>query len=86
LQEPSQKLASVDETFSSDLERLRDACAAAIEQAQIDQAQEEPQQSINWLDDGVHVLRATRGWIQYGMVGFAILCIVVGAVEALFGR
>ncbi len=32
------------------------------------------------------LLRATQGWIQYGTLGFAILCIIVGAVEALFGR
>ena len=39
-----------------------------------------------WVEDAVNVLRATRGWIQYGVVGFAILCVVVGAVEALFDR
>ncbi len=54
--------------------------------AAMDQAAEEPPQTIQWVDDGINVLRATRGWIQYGLVGFAILCIVVGAVEALFGR
>lgn len=32
------------------------------------------------------VMRATRTWIQYGVFGFAALCIVIGAVEALFGR
>ena len=35
-----------------------------------------------WRD----LLSATQGWIQYGTLGFAILCIIVGAVEALFGR
>jgi hypothetical protein len=35
---------------------------------------------------GPSIIRATRGWIQYGVVGFAVLCIVIGAVEALFGR
>jgi hypothetical protein len=34
----------------------------------------------------ISVIRATRTWIQYGVFGFAILCIVIGAVEALFGR
>jgi hypothetical protein len=39
------------------------------------------------LDEtGIEILRATRTWIQYGAFGFAVLCIVVGAVEALFGR
>jgi hypothetical protein len=32
------------------------------------------------------LLRATQGWIQWGTFGFAVLCIVVGAVESLFGR
>jgi len=32
------------------------------------------------------LLHATQGWIQYGTLGFAVLCIIVGAVEALFGR
>jgi len=40
-----------------------------------------------WLDDtGIPILRATRSWIQYGTVGFAVMCILIGAVEALFGR
>jgi hypothetical protein len=40
-----------------------------------------------WLDDtGLEIVRATRSWIQYGAVGFAIACIVIGAVEALLGR
>jgi hypothetical protein len=40
-----------------------------------------------WLEEaGVEIIRATRSWIQYGTVGFAVICIVIGAVEALFGR
>jgi len=35
---------------------------------------------------GPSIVRATREWIQYGVFGFAVLCIVIGAVEALFGR
>jgi hypothetical protein len=31
-------------------------------------------------------MRATRIWIQYGVFGFAVMCIVVGAVESLFGK
>jgi hypothetical protein len=41
----------------------------------------------DWLEDtGVEIVRATRSWIQYGTVGFAVICIIIGAVEALFGR
>ncbi len=32
------------------------------------------------------VVHLTRTWVQYGIFGFAVLCIVIGAVEALFGR
>jgi hypothetical protein len=40
-----------------------------------------------WLDDtGLQIIRATRTWIQYGTVGFAVFCIVIGAVEGLFRR
>jgi hypothetical protein len=40
-----------------------------------------------WPEDtGILIVRATRSWIQYGTVGFAVFCILVGAVEALFGR
>jgi hypothetical protein len=34
----------------------------------------------------IGVVHLTRTWVQYGIVGFAVLCIVIGAVEALFGR
>jgi hypothetical protein len=34
----------------------------------------------------VGVIHLTRTWVQYGVFGFAVLCIVIGAVEALFGR
>ena len=40
-----------------------------------------------WTDDtGIQIVRATRSWIQYGTVGFAVFCIIIGALEALFGR
>ena len=40
-----------------------------------------------WLEDvGIQIIRATRSWIQYGTVGFAVMCIIIGAVEALFER
>jgi len=32
------------------------------------------------------ILRATRWWVLWGSGGFAVLCILIGAVEALFGR
>ena len=45
------------------------------------------QRSAYWLDDtGIQILRATRSWIQYGTVGFAVMCILIGALEGLFGR
>ena len=34
----------------------------------------------------IGVVHLTRTWVQYGIFGFAVLCIVIGAVEALFGR
>ena len=40
-----------------------------------------------WLEDAwPDILRSTRSWLQYGTVGFAVICIVIGAVEGLFGR
>lgn len=41
-----------------------------------------PTRSIEY----VAVIHLTRTWVQYGVFGFAVLCIVIGAVEALFGR
>jgi hypothetical protein len=35
---------------------------------------------------GLQIIHFTRSWIQYGTFGFAIACIVIGAVEAIFGR
>jgi hypothetical protein len=32
------------------------------------------------------IVHLTRTWVQYGIFGFAVLCIVIGAVEAMFGR
>jgi hypothetical protein len=36
--------------------------------------------------ESVSVIHATRTWVQYGIFGFAVLCIIIGAMEALFGR
>jgi hypothetical protein len=45
------------------------------------------QPTAYWLDvTGIPILRATRTWIQYGTVGFAVICILVGAIEGLLGR
>jgi hypothetical protein len=43
---------------------------------------EAPPQPIEYIE----VIHLTRTWVQYGIFGFAVLCIVIGAVEALFGR
>jgi hypothetical protein len=46
-------------------------------------------QPPSWIDnaaDNLTIIRATRLWVQYGIVGFAVFCIVIGAVESLFGR
>jgi len=42
--------------------------------------------TVAQVDAQLSVIHATRTWIQYGVFGFAVFCIVVGAVEALFGR
>ena len=42
--------------------------------------------NVAQVDAQLGIIHATRTWIQYGVFGFAVFCIVVGAVEALFGR
>jgi hypothetical protein len=45
--------------------------------------------SARWIDvadESITIARATRLWVQYGIFGFAVFCIVIGAVESLFGR
>ena len=39
-----------------------------------------------WDATALEIARATRTWIQYGTLGFAVICILVGAVEGLLGR
>jgi len=46
----------------------------------------EPRRWIDITDDNLTIVRATRLWVQYGIFGFAVFCIVIGAVESLFGR
>jgi len=42
--------------------------------------------NANCPGTGILIIRATRSWIQYGTVGFAVMCIIIGALEGLFGR
>jgi hypothetical protein len=37
-------------------------------------------------DTAIQIIRATRSWIQYGMVGFTVFCIVIGALESILIR
>jgi hypothetical protein len=80
------------------LEQLSDQTISFPDQPDLSGAQE-PQspvrgkqnsggeQTFYWLDDtGIQILRATRSWIQYGTLGFAVCCILIGAVEGLLGR
>jgi hypothetical protein len=68
--------------------------SAAVPTEQTDQAKFNERLSVLydssappwWDGSGVEIVRATRSWIQYGTLAFAVLCIVIGAVEALFGR
>lgn len=32
------------------------------------------------------IAHATRTWIQYGIVGFAVMCIVIGAIKGVLAR
>ena len=42
--------------------------------------------TCNWPDGfALEIARATRTWVQYGMLGFAVVCIVIGAVKGLLG-
>jgi hypothetical protein len=71
-----------------------DASSSSLAESQTESAEQQSVQApatslidALWLEEaGVEIIRATRSWIQYGTVGFAVICIVIGAVEALFGR
>lgn len=41
---------------------------------------------IEFDAENLTIVRATRLWVQYGIFGFAVFCIVISAVESLFGR
>ena len=45
-----------------------------------------PTRWIDLANDNLTIGRATRLWVQYGIFGFAVFCILVAAVESLFGR
>jgi hypothetical protein len=63
--------------------------ASAVDQTTADQYVEAapPKDAPPWWDGtGIEIVRATRSWVQYGTVAFAAICIIIGAVEALFGR
>jgi len=83
--EPDGIAASAPEAMSSSA-----AAAESSEQPDPNQQVNVPQQSASifaWPEDaGIQIIRATRSWIQYGTVGFAVMCIVIGAVEALLGH
>jgi hypothetical protein len=45
------------------------------------------QTGFTWpADTGIQIIRATCAWIQYGTVGFAAFCILIGALEGILGR
>jgi len=47
----------------------------------------QPQEDTYAVDRALRdIIRTTQSWVQLGTLGFAILCILIGAVEALFGR
>ena len=69
---------------------LQDASAAEPPQQAVINEEvkiDDPIPASAWWDGtGVEIARATRSWVQYGTLAFAVICIVIGAVEALFGR
>jgi hypothetical protein len=62
-------------------------------EAAADLQAEAPQEELDQTESAelapyeyISVVHLTRTWVQYGIFGFAVICIVIGAVEALFGR
>jgi hypothetical protein len=80
LEQQAQGEHSFDETAAAH------ACIPSQNSAIAEPDDELVSTEFNWFTDGADLIRATRLWIQYGLVGFTIFCILVGAVEALFGR
>ena len=54
----------------------------------IDPKEEQPSEAARKNEPSSYaiVVHLTRNWVHAGIFGFAVLCIVIGAVEALFGR
>jgi len=84
--EPHQEIAAslIEETDTAVPAKTAEAAQPAElnEEVSIQQSSSPPW----WDGTGREILSATRSWIQYGVVAFAVICIVIGAVEALFGR
>lgn len=70
-------LAAEGLTIDNGADRTDRDTAQPIAEARPDAAGERSYQDI---------IRATRWWVLYGTGGFAVLCILIGALEALFGR
>jgi hypothetical protein len=63
-----------------------ETASPSTEQASSNQTVRAARNNI-WLDGaGAEIMHATRYWVQYGTLGFAVICIVIGAVEGLLGR
>jgi hypothetical protein len=67
--------------------------AEVFVQAAADPPAEAPQEELDQTEPAevqpyeyIGVIHLTRTWVQYGIFGFAVVCIVIGAIEALFGR
>ncbi|MGH9668476.1 MAG: hypothetical protein ACRD9L_28980 [Bryobacteraceae bacterium] len=42
---------------------------------------------MTWLrTETARILRYTRNWLLYGLLGFVTLCIVIGAAKRLLAR
>ena len=85
---PPVELAPTPESKASEVPDVVEA-GPAPDIAEIALAGETPEEprllSAAW-QEVLAVSRATRSWVQYGALGFAVLCILIGAVEALLGK
>jgi hypothetical protein len=82
---PHSDLATHLATPSAIQERATDVSIDSSEQAEVNEAVSRNENPW-WDGSGMDIVHATRSWIQYGTFAFAVICIVIGAVEALFGR
>ena len=75
------------DTEDQSLQLLLD-CSPAAALGPIGGSRPEPAEEApwNWSEGfALDIARATRTWIQYGMVGFAVACIVIGAIKGALG-